>query len=344
MVSTSPMGVRHPRKGHRRKEEAQAIGRAQAFVLLGEERRPGPERDAGEASLRGFDDRPRADRRHVDAQVLPALRGLDKDAALAARRAAKPRTAQAPYPAEHPVGALRSLDGEHAPVRDNRGLTDVEGGQRAQEIEAHGDRELVMLVRREVISKVGWNEEFRCEFMGSDDTVAMVFQKPHGAAQDLIVAPFDDIPDIVSIAQERGGAQQGREAGPAHGADEGHEAGSPCSQRGDDGLKIEEVDHGMCATADLRLHEAAEGKDAVVPPLALEALDEPERELAGACKDRDGVGHHAAPTGSRGMQSARSLPLRMKSRISCTNGWVANSPATSFTRSDRVPSSANRSR
>ena len=33
------------------------------------------------------------------------------------------------------------------------------------------------------------------------------------------------------------------------------------------------------------------------------------------------------------MQIARSLPSRMKSRISCTNGCVANSPATSSTRS-----------
>ena len=69
-------------------------------------------------------------------------------------------------------------------------------------------------------------------------------------------------------------------------------------------------------------------------PAPLEVLDQLERQPPRSGQDRDrSVGHQTAPTGSRGVQIARSLPSRMKSRISCTIGWVANSASTSSTRS-----------
>ena len=67
-----------------------------------------------------------------------------------------------------------------------------------------------------------------------------------------------------------------------------------------------------------RRGEAPEREDAVAASRLLEMLDQLDRQLTrtGEDGDRAVLAHHAAPTGSRGMQIARSLPSRMKSRIS----------------------------
>ena len=97
--------------------------------------------------------------------------------------------------------------------------------------------------------------------------------------------------------------------------------------------------------AQLRRDEAAKGQHPAILPRPLQMLHELDRE-AGPDPARIATGpasghrlrirhHQFEATGSRGVQIARSLPSRMKSRISCTKGWVENSPATSSTRSDK---------
>ena len=77
------------------KEDPQAVGRAQALVLLEQERRPGPHRDARKAGSRDLDDGPGTDRGHVDAQVLTALGGLDEHAASLPARSGRRTTRRA---------------------------------------------------------------------------------------------------------------------------------------------------------------------------------------------------------------------------------------------------------
>ena len=237
-----------------------------------------------------------------------------------------------------------SLDREHAPTGDDRRLADIEGRKTGKQIEPDGDREPIVLARRAIAAQVTRDEEIRRELVGADDPVPMILEEPYRASQHLIVPARDEVPHLALVAQERIGAEQSRRARPADRTDQRHRGRLPALESGEDGLEVEEVEGRVGAPADLRLDEAAERQDAVIPPLPLQALDELERELAGAREDRDRTCHQPAPTGSRGVQIARSLPSRMKSRISCTNGCVANSAATSSTRSDSVPSSANRSR
>ena len=119
----------------------------------------------------------------------------------------------------------------------------------------------------------------------------------------------------------------------------------------DDALRapnVEEIDDRVGAAAGLRRGKASEGENPVIPAVAAQAVGEQHRQLIRPRQDGDraGVGgHQPASAGSlRGVQMARSPPSRMKSRISCTNWCVANSSATSSTRSLRVPSFAKSSR
>ena len=46
------------------------------------------------------------------------------------------------------------------------------------------------------------------QFVGADDAVAVLLEKPHCAAQHLVVAARDDLLDVLPVAQERIGAEQ----------------------------------------------------------------------------------------------------------------------------------------
>ena len=145
------------------------------------------------------------------------------------------------------------------------------------------------------------------------------------------------------VAQERIGAEQSRRARPADRTDQRHRRRLPGLESGENGLEVEEVEVAG-APMDLRLDEAAEGQDAVISPLPLQALDELER---GACR---------SPRGSRpDLPSPRAdgIPGRAECTVlafcdeveDLVHERVRREPrATSSKRSDSVPSSANRRR
>ena len=99
----------------------------------------------------------------------------------------------------------------------------------------------------------------------------------------------------------------------------------------------------MGAPTDRRLDEAAEGQDAVIPPLPLQALDELERGLPEPA--RIATGPAITPRRQDPGRAERTV-LAFADEVEdlVHERGVANSRATSSKRSDSVPSSANRRR
>ena len=137
-------------------------------------------------------DRVGADRRHVEAQVLPALRRLDQHA----RRPLVPQPAASPHlgdASEHRVGALGRLDREHPAGRDHRALPGVEIGQRAMSRApkamsasssgagaARGEPSL----RR---------DEARRDLVGADDAHALALEDRREADEQAVVAAAEKL-------------------------------------------------------------------------------------------------------------------------------------------------------
>ena len=224
-------------------------------------------------------------------------------------------------------------------------LADIEGGQGCEKIETEADGVPVVGAGLPRTGQGAGRDEVGGKLMGADDPVPPLLQQHHGARAEPDRRPRrDDFLHLLHVPQQRIGAEQRREAGPAHGADEGDGLRPPPFEGAHDGLEVEEIDGGVGAAAAARppRSRGTPGHGTPVPSARDDSRVgwEAARPRRGS---RSGLAGHQAtePTGSRGVQIARSLPSRMKSRISCTKGWSSNSPATSSTRSDNVPSSAN---
>ncbi len=136
----------------------------------------------------GYGSRP--DRRHVDPQILPALRRLDQDTAVATLAEAEQGSAHRRDPAEHPVRTFRSFHRQHMLARHDGGLSDVESRKRAQKIETDRNGPGILFVRCVYSGQRRRRHEVGREFMRAHDLVAALLQQHHGAAQHLIVASW----------------------------------------------------------------------------------------------------------------------------------------------------------
>jgi hypothetical protein len=154
--------------------------------------------------------------------------------------------------------------------------------------------------------------------MSPHDLVSPLLQQHHRAAQDLIVAAGDNLHHLLPVAQQGISAKQRGKAGPPHCTYKGHGPGMPGFEGSRDRLQVEQIDGSLGALAQIRRGKAPERQDAIVLPRPLEVLHELDGELPGAGENgnRAVSVHQGEPTGSRGVQIARSLPSRMKSRIS----------------------------
>ena len=88
----------------------------------------------------------RADRRHVEAQVLAALGRLDEHARAGPETRRRPLARKLGDAREHRVGALGRLDREHPARGDDDALPDVERRQRGDQRRA--ERDVGLLLRR----------------------------------------------------------------------------------------------------------------------------------------------------------------------------------------------------
>ncbi len=288
-------------------------------------------------------DRARADGRQVDPEILSLLRRLDEHAAFGGLPQ-DPGPAEALNAGQHVIRALRPLDRKHALARDDRRLSDVVGGEIAEQPQTDHDRALVFRFGRARGLDAGGRQKLRREVKRADDGHALLLQQPHGAAQKLVVAAAHEVAQLLPVAKGREGVEHGARLRALKTARQRHGAGTPSLQAGERALHVQQIDDRVGSSAQGRVGEAAERQNAAIASAAPQAVGDEFGQPPRPRQDGDRAGDRPAsrrrPARSRGVQIARSPPSRMKSRISCTIGCVANSSATSSTRSASVPSSA----
>ena len=129
----------------------------------------------------------RADRRHVEAQVLTALGRLDEHAGRPGK-AQSARVAQLGDARQHRVGALGRLDRDDAAFRDDDALPGVERRQRGDQRRAHADVGLGLRRRGARADRAERREQLRRDLMGADDLEAFALEDRGDAGEQVVVA------------------------------------------------------------------------------------------------------------------------------------------------------------
>ena len=291
-------------------------------------------------------DRVGADRRHVEPQVLPALRRLDQ-------HARRPLVPEPTAPAhlgdagEHRVGALGRLDRQHPAGRDHRALPRVVFGQRGQQPRAEGDVGLVLGRRAAPGERARRRHQPRRDLVGADDPHPFALEDRREAGEQAVVAAakelrqFAGAPDRAPVEPEFG------QFGTGDRADHRHLGRAALLQRGEQLADLAEPNPGVRIGRDGGVRDAghADHQRLAAGPAGVGC--DLERKRAGAAQDgeRRACGrrpggrrvHASSPLPSRGTQIARSPPSRRNSTTCCTSSWPGKASATSPTRSLRVP-------
>ena len=300
------------------------------------------DRHAAQSARRAFD-RLRADRRHVEPQILPALGRLDEHPGrpLEPQPSARAHFGDA---GEHRVGAFGRLDRQHPAGGDHRPLPGVERRQRVEE----APRRTRCRSRRPAGRRGPANGPSGASSRGATSCApttrrpsrSMIAASPRAARcrRGETAAPVSrGALHRPPVEPEVG------ELGPRHRADDHHLGDRarasaprtacrprPCAPRRE----------GRPRSPIGRADDADEKR---LPAVALRAsARDLERKRARAAQDRQRHGprrpaHPSSSLPSRGMQIARSPPWRRNATICCTASWSANASATSSTRSFSVP-------
>ena len=202
---------------------------------------PGRQREPAQLGARRARDRVGADRRHVEPQVLPALRRLDQHA----RRPLVPQPAALPHlgdASEHRVGALGRLDRQHPVPATTAHCPASKSDSAQEEPRAEGDVGFVLGRRAAPGEPAFRRDQPRRNLVRADDAHAFALEDLGEADKQAVVAAPEELRKLGGALDRAPVEPQVREFRASHRADHGQLGDAAAFQRGEQLADLAEPD------------------------------------------------------------------------------------------------------
>src|SRR5216684_4122208 len=235
---------------------------------------------------------------------------------------------------QHPVGAFRRLDREHALIGHDHGLTDVERTGGVEEREPLGDVGMVALARTLAAERSFRHQDIGRDLVRADQPEAVLLEDLRDARQQMVVAATKDAQDPRQ-QQQRPDEDDVAAAFAAGEAAKSAELPDrrPVMRKAGDLMRIRPPANGeQHDAAAARAHRLGDRKRQ-----AAAAANDRQRRLAGRAGDSRLA--HVAPS-ARARRTAMVIgrePARMKAITLATSGWSPLAASTASSRSRKVP-------